>query len=235
MSSSSSRRSRLLRAASPRGEVVVAPGSSSLAEAVPIAAPLATAADIVAAAERRAAEIVAAAERRAAELIASAEDVREAARREGYAEGLAAARAEAEAQFAAYLDLARAAAQEGKRIRDQLAQQSLAVVARAVELALRRIVPDWYESHPDSIIAVCEDALRLAPSEQVLSIRVHPSLAGRVEVALGELGRYVRPDAGVEIGGCIVDLEGGTIDATLDARLGSLAQALQRAAGGWEP
>ncbi len=232
MSSSSSRRSRLLRAAPPQGEVVVAVNSSALADVAPIDAPLATAADIVAAAERRAAEIIAAAERRAAELVAAAEAVREEARRQGYAEGAATARAELEAEFAAHLELVRTAAQEGKRIRDQIAAQSLAVVARAVELAVRRIVADWYDAHPESTIAVCEEALRLAPSEQLLAVRVHPSIAGRVEAALGDLGRYVRPDSAVELGGCIVDLESGTIDATLDARLGSLAQALQRAGGG---
>jgi flagellar assembly protein FliH len=235
MSSSSSRRTRLLRAAPPQGEVVVGVNSSALVDIAPLDAPLATAADIVAAAERRAADIIAAAERRAAELVAGVEAVRDEARRQGYAEGAAAARAEVEAEFAAHLELVRAAAQEGKRIRDQIASQSLAVVARAVELAVRRIVSDWYDAHPESTIALCEEALRLAPSEQLLSVRVHPSIAGRVEAALGDLGRYVRPHSAVELGGCIVDLEGGTIDATLDARLGSLSEALHRAVGGWTP
>lgn len=209
--------------------------SSALVDIAPLDTPLATAADIVAAAERRAADIIAAAERRAAELVAGAEAVRDEARRQGYEEGAAAARAEVEAEFAAHLELIRTAAQEGKRIRDQIASQSLAVVARAVELAVRRIVSDWYDAHPESTIALCEEALRLAPSEQLLSVRVHPSIAGRVEAALGDLGRYVRPHSSVELGGCIVDLEGGTIDATLDARLGSLSEALQRAVGGWTP
>lgn len=235
MSSSSSRRRPLLRALPAEGEVVVAPQHSSLAEVAPVGSPLATAAEIVAAAERRATEIIAAAERRAAAIVASAEQARDEARRDGYAQGLSAARAEVEAECARYVELIRAAAQEGKSIRDQVAAQSLVVVARAVELALQRIVLDWYTEHPESTLAICEEALRLAPAEQLVSVRVHPSVAARVEAALGDLGRYVRPDAGVELGGCIVDLEGGTIDATLEARLGSISEALRRAVGGGTP
>lgn len=235
MSSSSERRSRVLRAARAEGEVFVAPESTLPAQLTGLDGPLATAAAVVAAAQRRAAAIVAEAEERAREVVATAEAAREAAWREGYAAGLAAGRAEAEAEFARYLELLRLAAQEGKRVRDQIAGQALAVVARAVEIAVRRIVLDWYDAHPESTLAVCEEALRAAPAEAVLSVRVHPSVAGLVEAALGDVGRYVRPDAAVPVGGCLVDLDGGTIDATLDARLGALTEALARASGGWRP
>jgi flagellar biosynthesis/type III secretory pathway protein FliH len=64
-----------------------------------------------------------------------------------------------------------------------------------------------------------------------VSIRLHPDVAGRVEVSLPDAARYIVPDEGVAVGGCIVDLAHGRIDATLDTRLSLMELALKHAGG----
>ncbi len=178
------------------------------------------AADIIAIARAEAATIVATAREQAA-------DVRDAAFAEGVVEG----RAESERELAAYVDAARTAANEGKAIRDEVADQAAAVVSHAVMLATRRIVGEYYEAGPERTAATVADALRAASGQQILSIRLHPDVAGRVEVSLPDAARYIVPDEGVAVGGCIVDLAHGRIDATLDTRLSLMELALKHAGG----
>jgi flagellar biosynthesis/type III secretory pathway protein FliH len=224
----SARPPRVIRSARARAESeVFVVGASS--PAVPLDAPVATAAEVIAAAEARAAEIIAAAEAEAARIRASAAAevaaAAGAAAEQGYQDGLARAAAEARD----LLELLRAAAREGRAIRDQIAS---GLLAEAVILAVRRIVGLAYQADPALTAAACEEAVRAAAGQELLSIRVNPAVEAGVTAALGELGAYVRPDAAIEVGGCIVDLRNGTIDATLDARLDLAELAIRRAAGG---
>jgi flagellar biosynthesis/type III secretory pathway protein FliH len=215
---------------SPDGDDVFVLGAARRPE-FPSSGAVATAADVVAAAEERAAAIVADAEAQAAAVLAAAHanaaSVTAAARGEGFEAG----RAAAEAEVRDALGLIRTAAAEGKALRDQLAGQAAGVVARAVALGLRRLVGEYYEADPARTGAACAEAFRAAASQHVIAIRVHPGLVESLEVTLGGAARYLRPDDAVEIGGCIIDLRNGTIDASLEARL-SLMEAALAAAGG---
>ena len=205
-------------------------GSSARAE-LPTAAPIATARDVVAAGHERAARVLAAAEEQAAAIVAGADHVANEARSAGYSDGYEAGQAEALTEFGAHLALVRAAAEEGKALRDSLAGRHVAVVARAAAIAARRIVGDHYAFDPDMTLAICREALRAASGQEVLAIRVNPSVAGPVQASLQDAADYVRPDDSVEVGGCVIDLRHGTLDASLDARL-TLMEAALRAAGG---
>ncbi len=225
---SSSSRRRVLRAAETAGEVFLSSGGS---RRLPLAEPYARAEEILAAAEARAAELLAAAEAEAARIRSTADAAREQARREGFTAGFAAGEEQARREAEQWLQLLCAAAQEGKAIRDQIAGQALAVVARAVELAVRRLATEWFEADPARTLAVCQEALRAAAGDEVLVVRVHPSVAPLVEAALSEGAPAVQPDDGVSLGGCVIDLRNGRIEATLDARIEALAEALRRASG----
>ena len=78
------------------------------------------------------------------------------------------------------------------------------------------------------------DAVRSAAGQEILSIRVNPGALDRVRASLVDVAGYVQPDDGIELGGCVIDLRDGTIDATLDARLDLMELALTSAAGGAE-
>ncbi len=228
MTNSSAKPGRVIRAARNDDDVFIL-GSSR--REYPGDPTIATAAALVSGADARAVTIIAEAERQAAALIAEAQASAAAVREAAYADGLAAGAAKVEQDARAALGLVRSAAAEGKAVRDQVAGQAAGVVARAVVVALRRLVGEYYEADPSRTAVVCADALRSAASQEVLAIRVYPELVAPVQASLVDVAAYVRPDESVAMGGCVIDLRNGSIDASLDARLSLMEMALREASG----
>jgi flagellar biosynthesis/type III secretory pathway protein FliH len=193
--------------------------------------PIVSASALLTAAEQGAEDVIARARAHAQAVLAGAEanadQVRAAAHRDGFEAGRAAAAAEIQS----CVELARIAATEGKAIRDSVAEQAAGLVARATALATRRIVGEYYEADPERTAQACAEALRAVAGQEILSIRVHPGLVPHIQATLVDAARYVRPDDGIEIGGCIIELRHGTLDATLDARLSLMDLALREAGG----
>jgi flagellar biosynthesis/type III secretory pathway protein FliH len=190
-----------------------------------------TAQTIVEAAQRRAAEIVAAAEAQAEALVAGAQASAGSVRTQAHSQGLETGRALAMGEMDQVLSLLRQAAAEGKQVRDDIAAQSAGVIARATALATRRIVGEYYEADPARTATAVAEAMRAASGQEILSIRVHPGLVGHVQASLGDASKYVRPDDGIAVGGCVIDLRHGTLDAALDSRLSLTELALVDASG----
>jgi flagellar biosynthesis/type III secretory pathway protein FliH len=228
MMSSSARPSRVIRAVRPESEVFVVGGAPR--RVPPVAGPTATAAEIIAAAEQQAADMLAETQSLVDRARADADHIRAAARAGGHEEGYRAGHEAALAESASLIQMLRTAAAEGEAIRGQVVAQASAVITRAVVLAVRRLVADFYDDPARTAAAVAE-AVRAASGQEILSIRVHPAAEAPVTAALADLAGYVRPDDGIEVGGCIIDLRNGTLDATLDARLSLMERAI-RAAGG---
>ncbi len=216
---------RIIRGGGDRDEVFVL--GQSMRETMPTAAPIASASEMLAAAAREAGEVVARAQAIVEDARRSAASVRDTAYQDGFRAGMAAAAAEVES----CLELVRTAASEGKAIRDSVAEQSAALVARAAALAARRVVGEYYEADPARTAHACAEALRAASGQEIVSIRVHPGLADQIQALLVDAARYVQPADGIEIGGCIVDLRHGTLDATIEARLSMMELALREAGG----
>lgn len=198
---------------------------------LPVNGPMATAEEIVDGANRQAAAIVAEAHQQAAAIAAQAASIREAGRTAGYADGHAAALLEADK----LVGLLRAAAAAGAAIRDQLAGEASGVITRAVLVAVRRIIGEYYAGDPARTTAIVADAVRAASGQEMFSIRVHPEAEAPVTAALVDLAGYVRPDESVDVGGCIIDLRNGTIDATLDTRLSLMELAIGASSGAESP
>lgn len=229
---SSARARRVLRAAPEHDDVYVL--GEGAHETAPLQGTVATVQDMLAAAARKAEAVVAEARRQAEQIVAEARANADAVRQAATQQGFQAGQAEAIEEVKGALDLVRHAAREAKAVRDDIASQSGAVVARATGLALRRVVGEYYEAEPERTAIACAEALRAVAGQEILSIRVNPGLVSRVQARLTDAAGYVRPDASVEIGGCIIDLRHGTLDATLDARLSLMDLALAEAAGEFE-
>jgi flagellar biosynthesis/type III secretory pathway protein FliH len=223
------RAGRVIRAARSDEDVFVL--GEGVRRSVPADATLASVAAVLEATDRRADALIEIAEEQAETIVAEARAAADAVRAEAYEAGHAAGAARAQSEAEAALALIRSAASEGEAIRDQIANQAAGLVARAVSLALRRIVGEYYEADPTRTVAACAEALRAAAGQDVVSIRVHPGLVQAVEASLTEAAGYVKPDDAIEAGGCIVDLRNGTIDATLDTRLSLMDLALREAGG----
>lgn len=228
MMSLSARPRRILRSAPEHSEVFVL--GETTREVLP-AAPVATAEAMLASAAAKAQAILREAHHTAAQVISAAESQAASVRDEAFAAGFAAGQEQAADEVASLLELLRKAVGEAKAIRDDIAGQSAGIVARAAAIAARRIVAAAYDADPELTPAICAEALKAAASQEVLSIRVSPGLVEHVQATLLEHARYVVPDEAIAIGGCVIDLRNGTIDATLDKRLALMDLAIARAGG----
>jgi flagellar biosynthesis/type III secretory pathway protein FliH len=228
MSSSVSR--RIYRAAEAEDDVYVV--GEGVRRFVPADETVTTVSSLLDGARRRAGQIVAEAEARAAGLIAQAEAECDRIREEAFEAGRAAGSSAGEGAITAQLDVIRAAAADGLALRNAMIEDAMPTIARAVALACRRVVGAAFEADPSLTAEACAEAVRSAAGQQILAIRVNPGVAEDVRASLVDVADYVRPDDGIEIGGCIIDVQNGTIDATLDARLSLMELGLRAAGGG---
>ena len=228
-------RHRVIRSAEAEEEVFVV--GETVRSPMPADSPVTTISSMLDGAKRRAEALLAEAEERAAATVAAAQAeaaaIREAARTAGFQAGADAGRAGADAEAAAALATIRQAAAEGVAIRDGMIEEAMPAIARAIAMATRRVVGAAYEADPSLVVEAARDAVRAAAGQQILAIRVSPDQADTVRASLIDVADYVRPDDGIALGGCVIELRHGTIDASLDSRLDLMEMAL-RSAGGAE-
>jgi flagellar biosynthesis/type III secretory pathway protein FliH len=161
---------------------------------------------------------------------AQAAAIREDARREGYAAGLA--------EAAAALVAARA---EAQRLVEAARPAALAVAARMAEKIVGRAVA----LDPSVMADIAGEALAAsAPRDGVVRLRAHPddiaALAPRRQALLARLGASagsgaavleLEPDDTVGRAGCIVETAAGRVDARLEVQIAALERALAAGRG----
>jgi flagellar assembly protein FliH len=180
------------------------------------------------------AELSGEAEARAAILAdaeADAATVRARAHAEGYAAGHAAGEAAARAEMEQAAAMLRQAAEAAEEIRAALlAGTEEQAIALALEAA-RRVVGAAADGYASLAAEVVRRGIR-GVGGRVLRLRVNPRDVDVVtaEVLAGGDDVPVQADAAVEIGGCIVDVEDGTVDLRLGVQLERITRALLHAA-----
>lgn len=178
-------------------------------------------------AQQQAHALVAEAQQGVAEAHAQADAVRAQAYAEGYAAGQAEGDAAARTAMAPSAALLQIAAEEGQAIRAVLlegAEQQTVALALAVA---RRVVGAAAEAQSGLAAALVCGALRSA-GNRVVRVSVHPNDVETVTAALRDAGRDLPVQGGrsVEVGGCIIDVEHGTVDLRLPVQLASIERAL---------
>ena len=174
-------------------------------------------------AHQKAKEIIEAAERQAAQLLEKATRERDAvvaaAKEAGRQEGLAQA---TEVLLRAKKEAAGIVAGAEK----QLVELSL--------LVAEKIIGSSLQADPESVLAICAQAIESVRQQKELVLRVNPEDAiilrnGRKKL-MDMLGRTkdiaVREDPEVARGGCIIETENGSVDAQLKTQLQMLEEAL---------
>ena len=166
-------------------------------------------------------------------LRAVAAETRRRAREEGFAEGLAEARARVEPALEAVAEAERQIrAREGDFLR--------AAERSAVELALaiaEKIVGGTVSARPETVLDVVGGALLRTESRHRLVIEVNPEdlelVSESAEGLTARLGGVQRLDViaerRVERGGCIVRTEEGEIDARIGSQLERLGELMTEA------
>jgi type III secretion system HrpE/YscL family protein len=172
----------------------------------------------VMAASAEAARIVEAARRQAEEIVATAERAREEARESGFRQGFE----QGAGQWVEALHAARArVAVAARRAQPEIVRLAL----RVAEKILRQRI----ETHPGAIAPMVDEALRafLAQNQTRVVLRVHPAdekvLSAHRQRWLERNptigGLVVVPDETIGRGGCRLESESGTVDATLETQL----------------
>ena len=158
---------------------------------------------------------------------AEAARIREAARAEGYADGHAAALAEARPRFAAGLTALEQATAGVDALREEIAA---AVERDAIELSLQlaeKIVAGALAVESERIVDVVRGALRRLSDRRRVTIVVNPDDLETVRAAtdrlLSELGGIehceVQAERRINAGGALVRTEEGQIDARVQTQL----------------
>lgn len=158
------------------------------------------------------------AEARGAAIVAAAEEERARAVRQGFEEGY-------ESGAARWAAAARAARESVREAMERSREDVLRLALRVAEKILRQRV----EASPESMLPMIDEALRSLQAQQQLRVvlRVNPADRALLE---GRRARWldhfpavatltVVPDEGLSRGGCRIESEHGTVDATIETQI----------------
>ncbi len=167
----------------------------------------------------------------AADVVAASKAARQSGYQDGYRDGLAAMESFKQS-FAVQVT-----AQVGSLVQamghqfDDLHQEMARAIAVSATHLAKHVVRCELQSQPELISAVAEEALdALLQGARHTTLRVHPDdhalvAAGAAE-ALRSAGARLLSDAAVSRGGCVVESDIGTVDASIEARWQRAASAL---------
>lgn len=117
-------------------------------------------------------------------------------------------------------------------LEDEMAQ----ALARATVLLARQVLRDELKANPQHVATVAREAIAaMVTSARQIVVRVHPDDLPLVDEGAGDAlqGRGARllGDAGVQRGGCRVESDAGTVDATIAARWARAASGIGHPVG----
>jgi len=163
----------------------------------------------------------------AADAEAELAGLREAARAEGYAEGLAAGRLEGEQACGRMKQLAESFSSTLDNLDFRLADM---VLELALDVA-RQVVAGELAAHPERILDVVNLALKqMAETSREARLLLNPDDAALVRPHLDQVLDKNRlrivEDARIVRGGCLIETSQGDLDATLPARWRQVVQVL---------
>jgi flagellar assembly protein FliH len=157
------------------------------------------------------------------------ESMHQEAWKEGYAAGYEEGSARGRLEAAELHQLLQSMHEALSNLDQEVAEE---IQALALEVA-RQVVRDTIKLQPESVAAVIREALTLVP-QQGATVRVNPLDAALVQQYLGEqfgsTGHRLREDDAVERGGCLVESEGGQIDAQITTRWRRVVENISRSA-----
>src|SRR5215472_11394379 len=129
-------------------------------------------------------------DRRASGSIAQPEEITarlEEARQRGFGEGVAAARAKAEAEVAGTLERLSGGIGQLVKMRDQIREEATTDLVRMAILIASRILHRELSVDPDAILGLVRAAMEKAGSREIHRVKLHPSHEAQVRKALGHL------------------------------------------------
>ncbi len=154
----------------------------------------------------------------------------QAAREEGYRDGLAQGLAETGAAATAFVEAGRGLALAAEQLRDDAVREATAL---AVEVAAR-VLRAELAARPERVADVVRGAIRRAADRSALVARVSPqdlaacraAIPGIMEEMGGISRLEVVDDPRVSPGSCLLETSSGDVDATVESQLARILEAL---------
>lgn len=153
----------------------------------------------------------------------------DAGREAGYAEGMKAARQQAEQLAALAENFRRAVADLDQNVAESILELSLGVA--------RQVVQNSLAAQPEAVIAVIREALTALPLHHGnITLHLNPKDAELLRTQLGnqlsQSGWHLFEDPAIQAGGCIVRAGASEVDATVATRWARIIESLGVHPGG---
>ncbi len=170
-----------------------------------------------------------------------ADGIKESAYQAGYAEGKEDAARELQIMLESQASLYKAlenSLQELASLKNAILNQAESNIIQLVISLATKLMCREFQQHPDTIVAVAKQAIKVAKAGEDITIRIHPDNYTTLEQHVGELkqslediGRdsvSIRIEAAPELtpGGCTVETDTNLIDMSLEQRMESLFSML---------
>jgi flagellar biosynthesis/type III secretory pathway protein FliH len=159
--------------------------------------------------------------------------IRQRAYMEGRAAGADEGRLAARAEVVEELQALQSVALQVAAVRESILRGAEAEIIELTIEAARAVLGEAIARDPELVVTSVQRALTRATGANVLRIRVNPQDASVVGAYFDSAATpsgaawEVTPDGAITVGGCIVDIEGGEIDARIDVQLDAIAGALR--------
>ena len=145
----------------------------------------------------------------------------------GYQEGLLHGQEEVTAQIALLAQIAQQLDSPLDAIDDEVIQS----IAGLIGVVAKNVVRRQLVVEPDEVVGVVRDAVKQLPlSDRKITVHLNPSDADILNAALGEQSESqswnVQSDPSLTPGGCVVNTDVSTVDATLETRIGQIVSAM---------
>jgi flagellar assembly protein FliH len=152
------------------------------------------------------------------------------ARREGFAEGVAAGRHETEQRFLpAVENLARTLA-ELARTRETLRDEATLDLVRLATTIAARVIHREVAIDPDALAGLVKAAFTKVQSREISRVRMHPTLEGLVRKYLEQSGSsenlVLVPDTSLNPGEIFFETAQGVLDASVDTQLAEIERGM---------
>ena len=157
-----------------------------------------------------------------------ADAIREAAAKEGYQEGIAAASADIDALKSSMIEFVNAK----QAVFDKIAPEILSISVDIAKKIIKKELSQTPELLMDSVMAILKG---LSKEETKIMIRSNPSQIGMLKSEVPEIATQmgldakivVIPDETIMEGGCVVTTTNGVVDATIETQLTIISEALR--------
>lgn len=155
----------------------------------------------------------------------------ETASKAGYEEGFAKGEAEAKAKYSEALELLNQIIENAKSLELKVLKHAEGLIGEIVFEAVSKIIGD-HLSTKEGRLEVVSHAIQGVALSEIVKIKISPQdLAHLRSITDSELANLpCEADTSIELGGCVIELVDGKIDARIEAQFRLFAQSIKEAA-----